>query len=64
MLSELVGLGMLNAGSLRGSLNDVELEVVGLSNCLDGSGAGVVLNIVEERELVESSVEQVFDAKH
>ena len=34
---------MLNGGLLRVGLNNVELEVVGLRNRLDGGGAGVVL---------------------
>jgi hypothetical protein len=42
-LAELVGLEVLNRGVLGVGVNNVELEVVGLRNRLDGGGAGVVL---------------------
>ena len=41
-LSERAGLGVLDARRRGVGLNNVELEVVGLRNCLDGSGAGVL----------------------
>lgn len=42
-LAELVGREVLAAGVGGVGLNKVELEVVGLCNRLDGSGAGVIL---------------------
>jgi hypothetical protein len=46
-LAKRVGLQVLSGGLLEVDINNVELEVVGLRNSLDGGGAGVVLRDTE-----------------
>lgn len=54
-LAEGVGLEVLNGGLLRVGSDDLEVEVVGLRNRHDGSGAGVVLKLE-----LEAAQKQVY----
>lgn len=58
-LAKRVGLEVLNGGLLRVGRDDVQLEVVGLRNRLDGSGAGVVLLSLSQR--LREQIRGVFE---
>lgn len=54
-LAELVGLEVLDRGSAGISLNDVELNVVGLCHSQNGGGAGVALEESQSARVLQAS---------